>query len=90
MQDSNFTAISSEYFLRWRLGAKDFFLEIGCARSRWLPYFAKEFGFEVSGIDYSEVGSQQATQILFNEGVQGNIVFADSLHQNICLNDSMW
>jgi 2-polyprenyl-3-methyl-5-hydroxy-6-metoxy-1,4-benzoquinol methylase len=29
-------------------------LEIGCARSLWLPYFAKEFGFEVTGLDYSE------------------------------------
>ncbi len=26
-------------------------LEIGCARSVWLPYFAKQFGFKVSGID---------------------------------------
>ncbi|MGB3633067.1 MAG: class I SAM-dependent methyltransferase [Rubrobacteraceae bacterium] len=52
-------------------------LEIGCARSSWLPYFAKEFGFEVSGIDYSEVGCAQARQILENEGVGGEIVCAD-------------
>jgi cyclopropane fatty-acyl-phospholipid synthase-like methyltransferase len=28
-------------------------LEIGCARSAWLPYFAQEFGIDVSGLDYS-------------------------------------
>lgn len=52
-------------------------LEIGCARSVWLPYFAKEFGFKVCGIDYSEIGCQQAMQILSKEGVGGEIVCAD-------------
>jgi 2-polyprenyl-3-methyl-5-hydroxy-6-metoxy-1,4-benzoquinol methylase len=52
-------------------------LEVGCARSAWLPYFAKEFGFEVWGVDYSESGCEQARRILVNEGVKGNIVFTD-------------
>jgi 2-polyprenyl-3-methyl-5-hydroxy-6-metoxy-1,4-benzoquinol methylase len=52
-------------------------LEIGCARSVWLPYFSKEFGFNVTGIDYSELGCQQAMQILSNDGVRGEIVCAD-------------
>jgi len=52
-------------------------LEIGCARSVWLPYFAKEFGFKIYGIDYSEIGCQQAMQILSNEEVKGEIVCAD-------------
>ena len=52
-------------------------LEIGCATSAWLPYFAKEFGFEVHGIDYSEVGCQKARQILANEQVEGKVVCAD-------------
>jgi len=52
-------------------------LEIGCVRSVWLPYFAKEFGFKVYGIDYSETGCQRAMQILSNEGVKGDIVCAD-------------
>lgn len=52
-------------------------LEIGCARSVWLPYFAKEFGFKVYGIDYSEIGCQQALQILADEEVEGKIVCAD-------------
>jgi 2-polyprenyl-3-methyl-5-hydroxy-6-metoxy-1,4-benzoquinol methylase len=52
-------------------------LEIGCSRSVWLPYFAKEFGFKVHGIDYSEIGCQQAIRILANEGVKGEIVCSD-------------
>ena len=35
-------------------------LEIGCAGSAWLPYFAKEFSCYVTGIDYSETGCRMA------------------------------
>jgi 2-polyprenyl-3-methyl-5-hydroxy-6-metoxy-1,4-benzoquinol methylase len=69
-----------EYFFRIFSGMGtqgEKILEIGCARSMWLPYFAKEFAFEVYGIDYSEVGCQQAKQILENEGVNGKIVCVD-------------
>jgi 2-polyprenyl-3-methyl-5-hydroxy-6-metoxy-1,4-benzoquinol methylase len=52
-------------------------LEIGCAGSAWLPYFAKEFGFKVFGLDYSEIGCQQALNVLSNEGVKGEIFCAD-------------
>jgi 2-polyprenyl-3-methyl-5-hydroxy-6-metoxy-1,4-benzoquinol methylase len=52
-------------------------LEIGCARSVWLPYFAKEFGFKIYGIDYSEIGCQQAREVLSNAGVEGEIVYSD-------------
>ncbi len=52
-------------------------IEIGCGRSKFLPYFAKEFGFNVTGIDYSEIGCQQTRTILERAGVDGNIVYAD-------------
>jgi 2-polyprenyl-3-methyl-5-hydroxy-6-metoxy-1,4-benzoquinol methylase len=52
-------------------------LEIGCARSLWLPYFAAEFGFEVAGIDYSETGCEQERAILARAGVEGEIHCAD-------------
>ncbi len=52
-------------------------LEIGCALSAWLPYFAREFGFDVHGLDYSELGCQQARAVLANEGLEGEIVCAD-------------
>jgi cyclopropane fatty-acyl-phospholipid synthase-like methyltransferase len=51
--------------------------ELGCACSVWLPYFSKEFGFRVTGIDYSSLGCDQAKAILAKEGVDGEIVFAD-------------
>jgi len=53
------------------------FLEIGCAQSVWLPYFAREYGFEVSGLDYSEIGCEQEKQILAAEGIDGDVVCAD-------------
>jgi 2-polyprenyl-3-methyl-5-hydroxy-6-metoxy-1,4-benzoquinol methylase len=52
-------------------------LEIGCAGSRWLPYFAKEFGFRVCGLDYSELGCHQARQVLAEAGVKGEVVCCD-------------
>jgi 2-polyprenyl-3-methyl-5-hydroxy-6-metoxy-1,4-benzoquinol methylase len=52
-------------------------LEIGCARSIWLPYFAKEFGFDIYGLDYSEIGCKQEEQLLNKAGVKGKIVCAD-------------
>jgi len=52
-------------------------LEIGCARSLWLPYFAREFGFEVAGIDYSETGCEQEREILARAEVEGEIHCAD-------------
>lgn len=53
-------------------------LEIGCANSAWLPYFVKEFGFMVYGIDYAEAGVQQAAQILQNEKVTGQVICANA------------
>lgn len=52
-------------------------LEIGCAKSHWLPYFAKEFGFIITGLDYSEIGCLKAREILVNSGVTGEVVNAD-------------
>jgi len=51
--------------------------EIGCAQSVYLPYFAKQYGFKVSGIDRSETGCGRARMILEREGVKGEIYCAD-------------
>lgn len=48
-------------------------LEIGCARSVWLPWLAKRFGFVVSGLDYSAAGCEQARRVLIREGITGHI-----------------
>jgi 2-polyprenyl-3-methyl-5-hydroxy-6-metoxy-1,4-benzoquinol methylase len=56
-------------------GAK--LLEVGCAQSAWLPVFAREFGFEISGLDYSELGCKRARQLLERDGVSGEVYCAD-------------
>jgi len=48
-------------------------LEVGCASSAWLAYFAKNYDMEVCGIDYSEKGCELAEKILEKKGVAGNI-----------------
>ncbi len=52
-------------------------IEIGCARSQILPYFIKEYGFHVAGVDYSSEGCKQAENMLKNEGMEGHIICAD-------------
>ncbi len=52
-------------------------LEIGCAQSRWLPYFAREWGYQVAGLDYSELGCLQSRALLAREGLIGEIFHQD-------------
>ena len=59
------------------LGKGSRVLEIGCGGSIWLPYFAREHGFEVAGLDYSERGCAAAEQVLQREGVKGKVVCGD-------------
>jgi len=52
-------------------------LELGCGDSVWLPYFAKEYGFEVWGLDYSEIGCELARNVLRRENLSGEIICGD-------------
>jgi 2-polyprenyl-3-methyl-5-hydroxy-6-metoxy-1,4-benzoquinol methylase len=52
-------------------------LEVGCARSVWLPYFAKTHGMHVTGLDYSRVGCRQEEILLQVAGVQASVVCSD-------------
>jgi 2-polyprenyl-3-methyl-5-hydroxy-6-metoxy-1,4-benzoquinol methylase len=52
-------------------------LEVGCARSQWLPYFAQKYSVNVSGIDYSEVGCTAEQEILRRAKVTGEVIHAD-------------
>lgn len=52
-------------------------LEVGCAKSAWLPYFSREFGLRVAGLDYSPAGCELARQVLGRSGVEGEIICAD-------------
>jgi SAM-dependent methyltransferase len=52
-------------------------LEVGCANSRWLPFFAETFGLDITGLDYSAVGCEQERELLARARVEGTIVCAD-------------
>jgi SAM-dependent methyltransferase len=52
-------------------------IELGCARSIWLPYFAKDLGYTVTGLDYSERGCELARATLDEAGAQGQVVLGD-------------
>ena len=49
-------------------------LELGAGDSIWLPYFAKNFGFQVYGVDYSIEGCNLAKRNLKLAGVNGIII----------------
>ena len=46
-------------------------LEVGAAHSVWLPYFARQHGFRVAGLDYSAAGCDSLRAILLRDGVYG-------------------
>jgi 2-polyprenyl-3-methyl-5-hydroxy-6-metoxy-1,4-benzoquinol methylase len=52
-------------------------LEVGCANSVWLSYFDKEFNFNVSGLDYSQIGCDATKRNLDANGVKGDVICAD-------------
>ncbi len=60
------------------------FLEIGCAQSRWLTYFAREWGYQVSGLDYSKLGCLQSRALLDREGLAGEIFHQDMFCPQPC------
>jgi len=52
-------------------------LEAGCGSTSTLPYFANQFGFSVTGIDYSPTACEQARAVLRREKIVGEIICAD-------------
>jgi SAM-dependent methyltransferase len=52
-------------------------LEIGCAQSGWLPYFARQWGCRVAGLDYSDLGCLKTRALLAREGIAGEIFHQD-------------
>jgi 2-polyprenyl-6-hydroxyphenyl methylase/3-demethylubiquinone-9 3-methyltransferase len=55
------------------------FLEVGCGGSMWLPHLAKTYGWNVTGVDYSEAGCALAVEALRRFGVTGTILKRDVL-----------
>lgn len=54
-------------------GRDEKLLEIGCGNSVWLPYFQREHGFAIEGLDYSPEGCDGGRRILAREQVRGEI-----------------
>lgn len=54
-------------------------VEVGCARSKFLPALAKQLGVTVTGIDYSPVGCEQALALLQRDGIAGAVHCLDVL-----------
>jgi len=54
-------------------------LEMGCGGSKYLPWLAREMGFQVEGIDYTTEGCELAKRNLEAAGVAGNIHCLDFL-----------
>lgn len=52
-------------------------LEIGCAGGKRLVWFNQEFGYDVYGIDYSQVGCELAEEMLRRNKVEGRIICGD-------------
>lgn len=52
-------------------------IEVGCANSVWLPYFASEHGCSVVGLDYSPTGCASAQALLTVAGIKGEIIYGD-------------
>jgi SAM-dependent methyltransferase len=63
-------------------------IEVGSARSAWLPYFALEFGCEVAGMDYSPLGCRQSEETLRRAGVEGEVACADLFDPPAHMRDS--
>jgi 2-polyprenyl-3-methyl-5-hydroxy-6-metoxy-1,4-benzoquinol methylase len=76
--DRRFDRLFAPYLRRIPQSSK--LIEVGCANSGWLPYFAKKFGFDITGLDYSPLGCQQTREILEREHLRGDVLCTDLFH----------
>jgi SAM-dependent methyltransferase len=68
----------ARFLRRWLTprGVDSQLVELGCARSIWLPYFA-QLGHSITGVDYSELGCELARTGLAQAGTPGRVVLGD-------------
>lgn len=52
-------------------------LEVGCAASRWLPIYANDFSYRVTGIDFDRVGCELARRTLAEHDAVGEVLCED-------------
>lgn len=77
VERSLFSYMSKVFSEHGLTGQNKLLVEVGCARSAVLPLFAKRFGFQIAGIDYSPNGCEQTCLILEREEVQGKVYCCD-------------
>ncbi len=78
-----------QLFSKYLSGTKGIrLIEIGCARSIWLPYFQMKFGCELFGLDYSETGCVLAEENLKRQNVKGIILCRNVFDDNKDLQES--
>lgn len=53
------------------------FLEIGCSPGRWLIYFNKEFSYQTTGVEYTEIGAKLSKKNLTASNIAGQILNED-------------
>jgi SAM-dependent methyltransferase len=63
--------------LRRVLEGRSTILEVGCGGSYWLPFFSKELGMEVSGIDFSRAQCEAAEALARFRGASVRIACCD-------------
>jgi 2-polyprenyl-3-methyl-5-hydroxy-6-metoxy-1,4-benzoquinol methylase len=66
------------------------FCEVGCGSSGWLPYFARKYGFLVSGIDYSEIGCKLAEENLRLFNIEYGDIYCKDLFDKDCTNGNSY
>ena len=66
-------------FYRKVIPGKKSLLEVGCAPGKFMIYFAEQFGFRVSGIDFSQSGYEMTCKNLELTGVKGDVIEGDFL-----------
>lgn len=69
----------SQLFARYadlRRGAR--VMEVGCGKSMWLPYLAKQFNCQVSGLDIEPYAAELARANLAGAGAEGEIFCRDA------------
>ncbi|HEX5055624.1 MAG TPA: glycosyltransferase [Gammaproteobacteria bacterium] len=61
-----------------KLGPGSSVLEIGCGRSMWLPFLARTFGCQVTGLDIEPYAAELARANLVGSNVGGQILCRDA------------
>jgi len=63
------------------------FLEIGCALSQWLPFFAVEYKANIYGMDYSLTGIKKTIEHYKKHNIKCTFINKDFRHENEILHN---